>query len=109
MIKSTWRKPSGASATGAAVPERAIRRASANGKFEVQANCLLIAWRPIATEKAMTLSEQVAVVVSANSALAGPLCFLAALLGSLLGTNLVVPGGAVLTAAGVLIGAGVLP
>jgi membrane-associated protein len=57
----------------------------------------------------MTLSEQVAVVVSANSALAGPLCFLAALLGSLLGTNLVVPGGAVLTAAGVLIGAGVLP
>jgi membrane protein DedA with SNARE-associated domain len=57
----------------------------------------------------MTLSEQVAVFVSANFALAGPFCALAALLGSLLGTNLIVPAGAVLTAMGVLVGAGVLP
>jgi membrane protein DedA with SNARE-associated domain len=62
-----------------------------------------------AAENAMTLSEQVAVFVSANFALAGPFCALAALLGSLLGTNLIVPAGAVLTAMGVLVGAGVLP
>jgi membrane-associated protein len=57
----------------------------------------------------MTLSEQVAVLVGANSALVGPFCFLAALLGSLLGTNLIVPAGAILTSLGVLVGAGVLP
>jgi membrane-associated protein len=46
--------------------------------------------------------------INANSSLVGPLSFLVTFFGCLLGTNLVVPAGAILGAMGVLTGAGVI-
>lgn len=59
---------------------------------------------------ALTMSaiQQITALIHANSSFAGPLCLVVAFLGCLLGTNLIVPAGAILTAVGVLIGAGVL-
>ena len=56
----------------------------------------------------MSAVQQITVLIHANSSFAGPLCLVVAFLGCLLGTNLIVPAGAILTALGVLIGAGVL-
>ena len=48
-------------------------------------------------------------LIHSYSEFIGPLRFLVSLLGSILGTNLVVPAGAFLTAMGVLVGAGIIP
>lgn len=56
----------------------------------------------------MSFFQYIALWIPANSALLGPFILLVTFLGSLLGTNLVVPAGAILTAFGVLIGAGVI-
>jgi membrane protein DedA with SNARE-associated domain len=56
----------------------------------------------------MSMSQQIAALINANSSLAGPFAFLATFFGCLLGTNLVVPAGAIITAMGVLTGAGVI-
>jgi membrane protein DedA with SNARE-associated domain len=56
----------------------------------------------------MSAIEQITALIHAHSSFAGPLCLVVAFLGCLLGTNLIVPAGAILTALGVLIGAGVL-
>ena len=56
----------------------------------------------------MSAIQQITALIHANSSFAGPLCLIVAFLGCLLGTNLIVPAGAILTALGVLIGAGVL-
>lgn len=52
--------------------------------------------------------HQITSLIHENSSLAGPLCFVVAFFGCLLGTNLIIPAGAILTALGVLKGAGVL-
>jgi membrane-associated protein len=56
----------------------------------------------------MSIVEQITAFIQANSSLAGPLSFFVTFFGCLLGTNLVVPAGAILTAMGVLTGAGVI-
>jgi membrane protein DedA with SNARE-associated domain len=56
----------------------------------------------------MLAIQQITAFVSLNSFLAGPLSFLIAFCGGLVGTSLVVPAGAILTALGVLTGAGVV-
>src|SRR3977135_127873 len=56
----------------------------------------------------MLAIHQLTAFVSLNSFLAGPLSFLIAFCGGLVGTSLVVPAGAILTALGVLTGAGVV-
>jgi membrane-associated protein len=56
----------------------------------------------------MSTVQQITAFINANSSLAGPLSFLVTFFGCLLGTNLVVPAGAILGAMGVLTGAGVL-
>ena len=56
----------------------------------------------------MSAIQQVTALVSVNSFLAGPLSFLIAFCGGLVGISLVVPAGAILTALGVLTGAGVV-
>ena len=61
-----------------------------------------------ATNRAGPIIGDVSTLIHANSSFAGPLGLVVAFLGSLLGTNLIVPAGAILTALGVLIGAGVL-
>jgi membrane-associated protein len=60
------------------------------------------------TEKMMSVIQQVTALVSVNSFLAGPLSFLVAFCGGLVVLSLVVPAGAILTALGVLTGAGVV-
>jgi membrane-associated protein len=56
----------------------------------------------------MSTVQQITAFIHANSSLAGPLTFLVTFFGCLLGTNLVVPAGAIMTAMGVLTGAGVI-
>lgn len=56
----------------------------------------------------MSAIQQLTALIHAYSSFAGPLCLIVAFLGCLLGINLIVPAGAILTAMGVLIGAGVL-
>ena len=56
----------------------------------------------------MSAIQQVTALVSVNSFLAGPLSLLVAFCGGLVGISLVVPAGAILTALGVLTGAGVV-
>jgi membrane-associated protein len=56
----------------------------------------------------MTIVQQVIAFIHANSFFAGPFAFAVSILGALLGTNLIVPAGAILTAMGVLVGAGVI-
>ncbi len=56
----------------------------------------------------MITAQQITAFIYANSLFAGPLAFAVALLGALLGTNLIVPSGAILCAMGVLVGAGVI-
>lgn len=59
-------------------------------------------------DRTMSIIQQFTSLIHENSFLAGPLCFVVAFFGCLLGTNLIVPAGAILTALGVLKGAGVL-
>jgi len=54
------------------------------------------------------MSQKIRALINANSSLAAPLAFLVTFFGSLLGTNLVVPAGAIITAMGVLTGAGAI-
>jgi membrane protein DedA with SNARE-associated domain len=56
----------------------------------------------------MSMVQQITAFIHANSSLAGPLSLFVTFFGCLLGTNLVVPAGAIMTAMGVLTGAGVL-
>jgi membrane-associated protein len=56
----------------------------------------------------MSLVQQITALIHAHSSFAGPLSFVVALLGCLVGTNLIVPAGAIMTAMGVLTGAGVI-
>jgi membrane-associated protein len=56
----------------------------------------------------MSIGQQITALITANSLLAGPLSFLVTFFGCLLGTNLIVPAGAIMTAMGVLTGAGVI-
>jgi membrane protein DedA with SNARE-associated domain len=56
----------------------------------------------------MSIAQQITALIHANSSLAGPLSFFVTFFGCLLGTNLVVPAGAIMTAMGVLTGAGVI-
>jgi membrane-associated protein len=56
----------------------------------------------------MMVAQQITAFIHANSLFAGPLAFAVALLGALLGTNLIVPSGAIVSAMGVLVGAGVI-
>ena len=56
----------------------------------------------------MSLIQQITALIHANASLAGPLGFAVAFFGCLVGTNLVVPAGAILSAMGVLTGAGVI-
>jgi membrane-associated protein len=56
----------------------------------------------------MSLIQQITTLIHANSSLAAPVSFAVAFFGCLVGTNLVVPAGAILTAMGVLTGAGVI-
>jgi membrane protein DedA with SNARE-associated domain len=53
--------------------------------------------------------QHVTDLIHAHAASAGLLGFVVAFLGSILGTNLIVPAGSFLTAMGVLMGAGVIP
>jgi membrane protein DedA with SNARE-associated domain len=57
----------------------------------------------------MSLAPQIVAFIQAHSVFAGPMGFAVAFFGCLLGTNVVVPAGAILTAMGVLTGAGVIP
>jgi membrane-associated protein len=52
--------------------------------------------------------SEIADALRSHKAFIPPACFVAALLGSLLGTNLVVPTGVILAAVGVLVGAGIV-
>ena len=68
---------------------------------------------PVATLATDTIApmfpiQEFATIVQANAAFIGPLIFTVAFFGSLIGTNLIVPSGAFLTATGVLVGAGVI-
>jgi membrane protein DedA with SNARE-associated domain len=56
----------------------------------------------------MSAVQQITAFIHANSSLAGPLSFLVTFFGCLLGPNLVVPAGAIMSAMGVLTGAGVI-
>lgn len=56
----------------------------------------------------MATFQQITSLIHENSFFAGPLCFVVAFFGCLLGTNLIVPAGAILTALGVFMGAGLL-
>src|SRR3954466_1830780 len=56
----------------------------------------------------MSIAQQITTLIHAHSSLAGPVSFAVAFFGCLLGTNVVVPAGAVVTAMGVLTGAGVI-
>ncbi|MEA2937478.1 MAG: hypothetical protein QOC56_982, partial [Alphaproteobacteria bacterium] len=53
--------------------------------------------------------QPILALIHSYSAYIGPLCFLVALLGALLGPNLIVPAGPVLNVVGVLVGAGAAP
>ncbi|MEH2483549.1 membrane-associated protein [Nitrobacteraceae bacterium AZCC 2146] len=53
--------------------------------------------------------QDVTALIQTHAAFAGLLGFVVAFFGSFLGTNLIVPAGSVLTAMGVLMGAGVIP
>jgi membrane-associated protein len=53
--------------------------------------------------------QPILALILSYSAFVGPLSFSIALLGSLLGTNLIMPAGAFLTSIGVLVGAGAAP
>jgi membrane-associated protein len=56
----------------------------------------------------MSMIQQITTFIHANSYLAGPLSFAVVFFGCLVGTNLVVPAGAIMAAMGVLTGAGVI-
>jgi membrane protein DedA with SNARE-associated domain len=56
----------------------------------------------------MPTIQEVTGFIHANAALAGPVSLVVAFFGCLTGTNLVVPAGAMVTAMGVLVGAGVI-
>jgi membrane protein DedA with SNARE-associated domain len=56
----------------------------------------------------MSVVQQITAFIHVNSSLAGPLSFFATFFGCLLGTNLIVPAGAIMSAMGVLTGAGVI-
>ena len=56
----------------------------------------------------MPTIQQLTGFIHANAALAGPVSMVVAFLGCLTGTSLVVPAGAMVTAMGVLVGAGVI-
>jgi membrane-associated protein len=60
------------------------------------------------SSRMMSAIQQITALIHANSSFAGPSCLVLAFLGCLLGTNLIVPAAAILTALGVLIGAGIL-
>jgi membrane protein DedA with SNARE-associated domain len=57
----------------------------------------------------ISIVREITVLIQAHAAFAGLLGFVVAFLGSFLGTNLFVPAGSLLTAMGVLMGAGVIP
>src|SRR5436190_23913399 len=56
----------------------------------------------------MSVVEQISALIRLHSSLAGPLSFAVTLVACLPGTNLVVPAGPVITAMGVLAGAGAI-
>src|SRR5258708_2421989 len=56
----------------------------------------------------MSVVQQIITFIQANSVFASPMSFAIAFFGCLLGTNFIVPAGAILTAMGVLTGAGVI-
>jgi membrane protein DedA with SNARE-associated domain len=56
----------------------------------------------------MSIVQQITTFIHVNSSLAGPLSFFVTFFGCLLGTNLIVPAGAIMGAMGVLAGAGVI-
>jgi membrane-associated protein len=56
----------------------------------------------------MLAVQQISEFIHANSFFAGPLSFTVTVFGCLVGTNLVVPAGAIITAMGILAGAGLI-
>lgn len=57
----------------------------------------------------MDVIQKLSALIAAQADLAGPLGFVIAFFGCLVGSSFVVPAGAIVTATGVLIGAGVVP